>query len=143
MKKVFFTLPLFTISLFIVAIIFTLLVTAQAQVKKSGTFLDNYSFRQQILSSHLQGKPASQLYPYNLIYSGQTRSCIDFSAKQNTRLSAADLVYKGVFAFPEYTEGNDWNCWTGCGGGSVIDFWTQWRECDFTTAVRELAGMAL
>jgi DNA primase len=33
-------------------------------------------------------------------------------------------------------EGNYWHCFAGCGGGSVIDFWMKWRECDFTTAVR-------
>ena len=41
------------------------------------------------------------------------------------------------------TEGNYWNCWAGCGGGSVIDFWQKWRKCDFTTTVRELAKMVL
>jgi hypothetical protein len=39
--------------------------------------------------------------------------------------------------------GNYWNCWAGCGGGSVIDFYMKWRGCDFTTAVRELAEMVL
>lgn len=36
-------------------------------------------------------------------------------------------------------EGNYWHCFSGCGGGSVIDFWMKWRDCDFTTAVTELA----
>jgi hypothetical protein len=40
-------------------------------------------------------------------------------------------------------EGNYWHCFAGCGGGSVIDFWMKWRECDFTTALRELAEMLL
>jgi hypothetical protein len=40
-------------------------------------------------------------------------------------------------------EGNYWHCFAGCGGGSVIDFWMKWRECDFTTAVTELARMVL
>jgi hypothetical protein len=40
-------------------------------------------------------------------------------------------------------EGNYWHCFSGCGGGSVIDFWMKWRGCDFTTAVTELAGMLL
>ena len=40
-------------------------------------------------------------------------------------------------------EGNYWNCWAGCGGGSVIDWWMKWRRCDFTTAVKELAEMVL
>jgi hypothetical protein len=25
-------------------------------------------------------------------------------------------------------EGNYWNCFAGCGGGSVIDFWTEWKR---------------
>jgi len=41
------------------------------------------------------------------------------------------------------TEGNYWNCFAGCGGGSMIDFWMMWRECDFATAIRELAEMVL
>ena len=40
-------------------------------------------------------------------------------------------------------KGNYWHCFAGCGGGSVIDFWMKRRECDFTTAVRELAEMLL
>jgi hypothetical protein len=36
-----------------------------------------------------------------------------------------------------------WHCFAGCGGGSVIDFWMKWRECDFTTAIAELAEMLL
>ena len=41
--------------------------------------------------------------------------------------------------------GNYWHCFAGCGGGSVIDFYrlyqqrVEGRECDFTTAVTELA----
>jgi hypothetical protein len=46
-------------------------------------------------------------------------------------------------SFGVNAEGNYWNCWAGCGGGSVIDFWMQWRKCDFTTAIRELAEMVL
>ena len=38
---------------------------------------------------------------------------------------------------------NYWHCFAGCGGGSVIDFWMKWRECDFKTAARELAEMLL
>ena len=36
-----------------------------------------------------------------------------------------------------------WPCFAGCGGGSVIDFYTKWRECDFTRAIGELAAMLL
>jgi DNA primase len=40
-------------------------------------------------------------------------------------------------------EGNYWHCFAGCGGGSVIDCWMQWKGCEFTTAVRELAEWLL
>lgn len=46
-------------------------------------------------------------------------------------------------SFGVNAEGNYWHCWAGCGGGSVIDWWMKWRECDFTTAVRELAEIVL
>jgi hypothetical protein len=39
--------------------------------------------------------------------------------------------------------GNYWNCFAGCGGGSVIDFWMKWKRCEFTTAMGELAEMVL
>jgi hypothetical protein len=38
---------------------------------------------------------------------------------------------------------NYWNCFAGCGGGSIIDFWMKWRDCDFAVAVNELAQMLL
>ena len=38
---------------------------------------------------------------------------------------------------------NFWHCFAGCGGGSVLDFWMKWRECEFTTAIKELAKMLL
>jgi hypothetical protein len=40
-------------------------------------------------------------------------------------------------------EGNYWNCFAGCGGGSGIDFWTKWRRCDSATAIQELADVLL
>ena len=39
--------------------------------------------------------------------------------------------------------GNYWNCWAGCGGGSVIDFYMKLKGCDFATAVKELAEKLL
>jgi hypothetical protein len=46
-------------------------------------------------------------------------------------------------SFGVNVEGNYWHCFAGCGGGSVIDFWIKWRECDFTIATGELAEMRL
>lgn len=39
---------------------------------------------------------------------------------------------------------NFWHCYSGCGGGSLIDFWMKWREKQrqdnsFTATIRELA----
>lgn len=48
-----------------------------------------------------------------------------------------------VNSFGVNTEENYWNCFAGCGGGSIIDFWMRYRKCDFTTAVKELARMLL
>ena len=38
---------------------------------------------------------------------------------------------------------NYWNCFAGCGGGLVIDFWMKWQTCDCKKAVKELAEMML
>jgi len=38
-------------------------------------------------------------------------------------------------------EGNYWHCFAGCGGGSVIEFWMKFNNCDFNTAVKELKEM--
>jgi DNA primase len=46
-------------------------------------------------------------------------------------------------------EKNYWKCFAGCGSGSVIDFYMHYQqqvmgdECDFGTAVAELAEMLL
>jgi hypothetical protein len=46
-------------------------------------------------------------------------------------------------SFSVNADENYWHCFAGCGGGSLIDFWMKWRDCDFTTAVRELAQTLL
>ena len=46
-------------------------------------------------------------------------------------------------SFSVNAEENYWYCFAGCGGGSIIDFWMKYRDCDFTPAVRELAGLLL
>ena len=46
-------------------------------------------------------------------------------------------------SFSVNAEGNYWHCFAGCGGGSIIDFWMKYKNCEFTPAVRELAGMLL
>ena len=46
-------------------------------------------------------------------------------------------------SFSVNLEGNYWHCFSGCGGGSIIDFWMRYRNCDFNSAVRELARILL
>jgi hypothetical protein len=53
-----------------------------------------------------------------------------------------------VKSFQVSEDSNFWNCYAGCGGGSIIDFWMKWREkhhkkSDFKSAVRDLAKMLL
>ena len=40
-------------------------------------------------------------------------------------------------------KGNYWHCFAGCGGGSVIDFWIKWRNCNYFEAITELTHMLL
>jgi len=46
-------------------------------------------------------------------------------------------------SFSVNAEKNYWHCFSGCGGGSVIDFWMKWQGVDFRQAVKELAGSLL
>lgn len=51
-------------------------------------------------------------------------------------------------SFQVNIQGNYWNCYAGCGGGSVIDFWMKWREThgqdgSFKETIKELRGMVL
>ena len=46
-----------------------------------------------------------------------------------------------VESFSVNDDENYWNCFAGCGGGSVIDFWMKLRGCDFATAVNDLSRM--
>lgn len=53
-----------------------------------------------------------------------------------------------IESFSVNDEGNYWNCFANCGGGSVIDFWMKWRalhgqEDSFNTTISELATMLL
>jgi len=36
---------------------------------------------------------------------------------------------------------NYWQCFAGCGGGSIIDFWMKWEGCDFINALHELSEL--
>lgn len=47
------------------------------------------------------------------------------------------------FSFSVNADKNYWHCFSGCGGGSIIDFWMKWQGVDFRQAVKELAGSLL
>lgn len=44
-------------------------------------------------------------------------------------------------SFGVNTKRNYWNCFAGCGGGSIIDFWMKWRGIEFGKAVEELKNL--
>ena len=44
-----------------------------------------------------------------------------------------------VPSFSVNAKENYWNCFAGCGGGSVIDFWMKLNEMDFKEATKDLA----
>ena len=46
-------------------------------------------------------------------------------------------------SFSVEIERNYWHCFAGCGGGSIIDFWMIRNECDFRSAVKDLAKLLL
>jgi hypothetical protein len=62
-------------------------------------------------------------------------------ARGNRGLCPFHDDHKESFSVNE--EGNYWHCFSGCGGGSIIDFWMKWKQVSFTEAVTELAGMLL
>ncbi len=48
-----------------------------------------------------------------------------------------------IASFSVNVEENYWHCFACETGGSIIDFWMQYRQCDFKQALRELARMLL
>ena len=48
-----------------------------------------------------------------------------------------------VTSFSVNDQENYWNCFAGCGGGSIIDFWMKWNNRSFADAVKELEKMLL
>lgn len=53
-----------------------------------------------------------------------------------------------VNSFSVDEQGNYWQCFAGCGGGSLIDFWMQWRQAhgqdsSFTATIKDLANLLL
>lgn len=46
-------------------------------------------------------------------------------------------------SFSVNVEDNYWNCFAGCGGGSIIDFWIMRENCSFNEAIKKLAYILL
>ena len=74
-------------------------------------------------------------------------SCYDF-VRQYVPLSASGRGQcpfhdDQVASFSVNAQDNYWHCFAGCGGGSIIDFWMNWRKVDFVTAVVELSELLL
>ena len=48
-----------------------------------------------------------------------------------------------VESFSVHHDRNFWKCFACGKSGSIVDFWMYYRDCDFNTAVKQLAGMLL
>ncbi len=103
--------------------------------------------------------PTPQFQPDN-VSTGHT-----LSERLKSRMSVLDFVSQYVAldtnhtgfcpfhddqtpSFSVHVEGNYWNCFAGCGGGSIIDFWMQWRshqgqDGSFTATVKDLRSILL
>ncbi len=63
------------------------------------------------------------------------------------RPSASGAVGKCPFhddqhaSFGVNTRDTYWNCFAGCGAGSIIDFWMKWRNLEFAEALNELSDI--
>jgi hypothetical protein len=61
---------------------------------------------------------------------------VDLNAKGTGRCPVHD---DEVPSFSVNEKENYWNCFSGCGGGSVIDFWMKLNNMDFPEALHDLA----
>jgi DNA primase len=44
-------------------------------------------------------------------------------------------------SFSVNRDGSYWNCFAGCGGGTIIDFWIKFKGVELGEAVHELRKM--
>jgi hypothetical protein len=61
---------------------------------------------------------------------------VDLNAK---RIGKCPFHEDDVPSLSVNSKDNYWNCFAGCGGGSVIDFWMKLNDMDFKEAVNDLA----
>lgn len=94
-------------------------------------------------------RPSGTVYESNEIDRVKNAvSLIDFvSAFVDLRPVASGAVGRCPFhndrhpSFGVNREGNYWQCFSGCGGGSIIDFWMKWKGVEFHQAVSELTDI--
>ncbi len=94
-------------------------------------------------------RPSGTIYASNDIERvKKTIPLIDFiSAFVDLRPVASGAVGRCPFHDDEHPsfgvnkEGNYWQCFSGCGSGSIIDFWMKWKGIDFPQAVDELVDL--
>jgi hypothetical protein len=108
--------------------------------------------------SAYQSVAGGRFEPKPMVVSASTAETVSGRIKQAVSVlefvsQFVDLSAKGIGKCPFHEDehesfavndkGNYWHCFAGCGGGSIIDFWMKRQQCDFSTAVGELAQIIL
>lgn len=110
------------------------------------------AYRSVVIDSHSESKN-NQTLEWSPILSDQIKqsiSVLEFVSQyvelQPTKQGAIGLCPFHDDHQPSFSVNdadNYWQCFAGCGGGSIIDFWMKWQDCDFVEAVRELGNIIL
>lgn len=92
-----------------------------------------------------KGLPLSEQIKQSISVLDFVRSYVDLDAQGRGYCPFHDDQKK---SFGVHDKGNFWHCWAGCGGGSIIDFWTKWREThgedgSFKATLHDLAKLLL
>ena len=74
-------------------------------------------------------------FPIESLYKG------DLKTSGKAKIGKCPFHEEDTPSFAIYPETNSWNCFAdkGCGGGDVITFYMKLHNCDFRTAIKELA----
>jgi hypothetical protein len=115
--------------------------------------------------SRVQSAPASEVAPTTTFRPIDNPTQVPLSERLKGTVSVVDFVSRYIpldrkntgfcpfhddqhRSFAVNVEGNYWHCFACCGGGSIIDFWMQWRakqgqDSSFTATIKELRSMLL